>query len=72
MIDLLLKQEIDNLFKAEFLRETGRFDDAIALIDQYTTEDINLVGFKEKIKNAALSSDPLPFIIVGEEYVDKD
>jgi hypothetical protein len=48
IIDLLLKQEINNLFKAEFLRETGRFDDAIALIDLYTTEDINLIRFKEE------------------------
>jgi hypothetical protein len=40
IIDTLLAQnEMDDLIKAEFLRESGRFEESVALLNNYITDD---------------------------------
>ena len=68
IIDMLIKLDrVDDLLKAELLRETGRFSDALDLLDNYMAENDFLEGLKNKFKEYALASETRPFIINADE-----
>ncbi len=68
IIDMLIKLDrVDDLLKAELLRETGRFSDALDLLDNYMAENEILEGLKNKFKKYALDSETRPFIINADE-----
>ncbi len=68
IIDMLIKLDrVDDLLKAELLRETGRFSDALDLLDNYMAENDFLEGLKNKFKEYALDSETRPFIINADE-----
>ena len=67
IIELLLKLDnVDDLLKAEFLRETGRFEEALELLNNYLAGNDFLEELKSRFKEHALASDTRPFIIYGE------
>ncbi len=67
IIELLLKLDnVDDLLKAEFLRETGRFEEALELLKNYPAGNDFLEELKSRFKKHALASDTRPFIIYGE------
>jgi len=67
IIELLLKMDnVDDLLKAEFLRETGRFEEALELLNNYLAGNDFLEELKSRFKEHALASDTRPFIIYGE------
>ena len=60
IIDLLLNLDmVDDLLRAELLRESGRFRESIELLDSYIFNN----PFICKCKNHSLESDIRPFII---------
>ena len=64
---LIKLDNVDDLLKAELLRETGRFSDALDLLDNYMAENDFLEGLKNKFKEYALDSETRPFIINADE-----
>ena len=54
---------IDNLFKAELLREIGEFDEALKHLDSYETDIDFWKNVKEKTREKIEAHDTLPFII---------
>ena len=68
IIDMLIKLDrVDDLLKAELLRETGHFSDALDLLNNYMAENDFLEGLKNKFKEYALDSETRPFIINADE-----
>lgn len=64
VIDLLLDLDLlDDMLKAELLRENGRFDEAVELIDGFSVESGLFEDFKNMFKEYALRSDTRPFLI---------
>ena len=64
IIDKLLNLScVDDLLKAEFLRETGRFDESMSLINSYSTEDQFLQKLINRLKEENLASNSRPFLI---------
>ena len=57
---------VDELLKAELLRENGRFDEAMELLDNYSKENKFLEKIKNKFKEYAIRSETRPFIIIGD------
>lgn len=56
---------IDNLFKAELLREIGEFDEALKHLDSFETDIDFWKNVKEKTREKIEAHDTLPFIILG-------
>lgn len=68
IINQLLELDmVDDLLKAELLRENGKFDEAIELLDNYSKENKFLEKIKNKFKEYAIHSEIRPFIIIGDE-----
>lgn len=68
VIDMLLDLDsVNDLLKAEFLREMGRFEESMSLINSYSLdEDVDEKVFEkliEKFKEEILSSNTRPFLI---------
>lgn len=64
IIDMLLNMdEIDTLLKAEFLRETGRFDESMQLLDSYSADDSFLKKVQEEMRKQNQASNTRPFLI---------
>ena len=67
IIGLLIKLDnVDDLLKAELLRESGHFEEALELLKNYSAENDFLEGLKNKFIEHALASDTHPFIIYGD------
>ena len=64
---LLDLDSVNDLLKAEFLREMGRFEESMSLINSYSLdEDVDEKVFEkliEKFKEEILSSNTRPFLI---------
>ena len=66
IIDTLLAQnEMDDLIKAEFLRESGRFEESVALLNNYITDDEFLKKIIGKLRDEILASSTRPFLITN-------
>lgn len=64
IIDQLLNlDKVDTLLKAELLREAGRFDESMQLLDNYSTDDSFLNKLQAKIRKQVQASDTRPFLI---------
>lgn len=64
IVDMLIKLDsVDTLLKAELLRETGRFSDALDLLSNYSAENDYLERLIKKFREHVLSSDSRPFIV---------
>lgn len=68
IIDMLLDLDsVNDLLKAEFLREMGRFEESMSLINSYSLdEDVDEKVFEkliEKFKEEILASNTRPFLI---------
>jgi hypothetical protein len=64
IIDQLLNlDKVDTLLKAELLREAGRFDESMQLLDNYSTDDSFLNKLQAKIRKLDQASDTRPFLI---------
>ena len=64
IIDMLLALDsVDDLLKAELLRETGRFEESMSLINGYSTEDEFLQRLLNRLKEENLASNTRPFLI---------
>lgn len=61
--DLRVMSQADDVIKAEFLRERGRFEDALALLDKCHPEEDFLVDIVERMKIYAKENNPIAFII---------
>ena len=60
IIDLLLNLDmVDDLLRAELLREAGRFDESLDLLSSYPFKN----AYISKCKNYSLTSNKRPFII---------
>lgn len=67
IIELLIKLDnVDDLLKAELLREIGHFEEALELLNNYSAENDFLEGLKNRFIEHALASDTRPFIIYGD------
>lgn len=67
---LMMMDSVDNVLKAEFLREMGDFDGALDILDHVPLGNEFLEGVKTKIKEHAQASDTRPFIIYGDGLPD--
>ena len=56
---------VDNLLKAELLRETGRFEKAIELLDAYEAANDYREKLRKRYKEAAEARNTLPFVVYG-------
>lgn len=66
IIDQLLElDQVDDLLKAEFLRESGRFQESMSLLNKYSTEDQFLQKLIKRLKEENLASNTRPFLISG-------
>ena len=64
IIDLLLDiDEIDTLLKAELLREAGRFDESMQMLDSYLADDEFLEKVEAEIRKQNQASNTWPFLI---------
>jgi len=64
IIDKLLDLScVDDLLKAEFLRETGRFEESMSLLDKYSTDDQFLQRLIKRLKDENRASNRSPFLI---------
>ena len=64
IIDKLLDLScVDDLLKAEFLRETGRFEESMCLLDKYSTDDQFLQRLIKRLKDENRASNRSPFLI---------
>jgi len=67
IIGLLIKLDnVDDLLKAELLREIGHFEKALELLNNYPAGNDFLEGLKSRFREHALASDSRPFIIYEE------
>ena len=56
---------VDNLLKAELLRETGRFEKAIELLDAYEAANDYRENLRKRYKKATEARNTLPFVVYG-------
>jgi hypothetical protein len=64
IIDTLLAQnEMDDLIKAELLRESGRFEESVALLNNYITDDEFLKKIIGKLREEIFALSTRPFLI---------
>lgn len=63
VVKQLLTQDVDDLFRAELLREIGAFDEAQKYLDSIEIDNDFLRGVQEKIREKIEAHDALPFII---------
>lgn len=64
IIDKLLDLScVDDLLKAEFLRETGRFEASMNLLDKYSTDDQFRQRLIQRLKEENRASNTSPFLI---------
>jgi hypothetical protein len=54
---------MDDLIKAELLRESGRFEESVALLNNYITDDEFLKKIIGKLRDEILASSTRPFLI---------
>ena len=66
IIEMLLNLDsVDNLLKAEFMREIGRFEESMSLLNKYSTDDQFLQKLIKRLKEENLASNTRPFLISG-------
>jgi len=64
LVDQLLSMDsVDDLLRAELLRETGRFEEAIEILETYPSDNEFLIGLKRRFRESAEVRDTMPFII---------
>ena len=61
--ELLDREDIDDVMRAEFLRERGCFDDALALLDKCHPKKEFLLGIVERMKEYAKDNNIIAFEI---------
>lgn len=61
--ELIVSEGVDDIVKAEYLRERGRFDDALALLEKYHPAEDFLVNIVERMKTYAKENNPVAFKI---------
>lgn len=59
--------DVDGVLRAELLREIGRYDDALQLLDDYATENEFLRSLKEQVRMSAERRETKPFIVKTED-----
>lgn len=64
---LLALNNVDGVLRAELLREIGRYDDALQLLDDYATENEFLRSLKEQVRMSAERRETRPFIVKTED-----
>lgn len=64
---LLALNDVDGVLRAELLREIGRYDDALQLLDDYATENEFLRSLKEQVRMSAERRETKPFIVKTED-----
>ncbi len=64
---LLTLNNVDGVLRAELLREMGRYDDALQLLDDYATENEFLRSLKEQVRMSAERRETKPFIVNTED-----
>lgn len=64
---LLALDNVDDLLKAELLRETGRFDEAIDILESYPVSNEFLRGLQQKFIDSAAAHNTRPFVIIGDD-----
>ena len=64
---LLALNNVDGVLRAELLREIGRYDDALQLLDDYATENEFLRSLKEQVRMSAERRETKPFIVKTED-----
>lgn len=60
---LLALDNVDDILKAELLREIGRFDEALHILDSYYADNDFLKGYKEQFKKLSECKNTHPFVI---------
>lgn len=61
--ELIVSEGVDDIVKAEYLRERGRFEDALELLGNCHPEENFLVDVVERMKTYAKENNPIAFII---------
>ena len=68
IMNMLLEDDmLEDLLKAELLRESGRFDEAVELLENCFVESSFMNVFKEKFIELARCFNVRPFVIYGPE-----
>lgn len=63
---LLELDNINDLLRAELLREIGQFDEAIEILEAYPIDNEFLRALKKKYRESAKTHNTRPFIIIGK------
>ena len=61
--ELIVSEGVDDIVKAEYLRERGRFEDALELLGNCHPEENFLVDILERMKSYAKKNDSIAFLI---------